>query len=77
MQTISEKATLKIKSPIKESEPIDKVAKKIMAHVKSEISSKVKDKHAVLQGPPLRASKNIYAQVFIYLKVITLSFSLM
>ena len=34
------------KSPIKESEPIDKVAKKIMAHVKSEISSKVKDKHA-------------------------------
>ena len=34
------------KSPIKESEPIDKVAKKIMAHVNSEISSKVKDKHA-------------------------------
>ena len=54
------------KSPIKESEPIDKVAKKIMAHVKSEISSKVKDKHAVFTGSAFEGFKK-YIRTSIYL----------
>lgn len=54
------------KSPIKESEPIDKVAKKIMAHVKSEISPKVKDKHAVFTGSAFEGFKN-YIRASIYL----------
>ena len=54
------------KSPIKESEPIDKVAKKIMAHVKSEISSKVKDKHAVFTGSAFEGFKE-YIHTSIYL----------
>ena len=54
------------KSPIKESEPIDKVAKKIMAHVKSEISSKVKDKHAVFTGSAFEGFKE-YIRTSIYL----------
>lgn len=54
------------KSPIKESEPIDKVAKKIMAHVKSEISSKVKDKHAVFTGSAFEGFKK-YIRASIYL----------
>lgn len=54
------------KSPIKESESIDKVAKKIMAHVKSEISSKVKDKHAVFTGSAFEGFKK-YIRASIYL----------
>lgn len=54
------------KSPIKESEPIDKVAKKIMAHVKSEISSKVKDKHAVFTGSAFEGFKK-YIRTSIFL----------
>lgn len=54
------------KSPIKESKPIDKVAKKIMAYVKSEISSKVKDKHAVFTGSAFEGFKK-YIRTSIYL----------